>query len=988
MGTPLNLRDRLTPAEVLTRLHAIGWLLRLKPSLRHHLHDVMPDGASQPFEACYQFTTWDDRVTTHMAFRDGRVRVGTGPAAAPDVVLRFRQPRSMRAFFQPGADALHMLLNNEMKVEGNLAYLYRFGALAAEVVLGGRPMPANRELWCDDARSWEQLEVPRVGEPGRDVPAEECRYLDDPFLADYTLEHFPAIKRLLWTHRHVQPEICPERAKLLTEHVLQRRDEPGAADEAPALRRARAIHHILAHRTPIIREDDLLAGTTTSKTVGVMIYPETYGLAIWPELLTVEGRELNPYKLSPADAEVLGQHVFPHWLEDNIRERTRRDHGNPLSLQLDERFVLYFLWKGYAVSHTIADVPRALQRGLLDIRAEALQRGEQANGNADFYRALRVAIDGVLDYAARMAARARELADGLDDGDGDTPLRRARLERMAAALHKVPARPAETLFEAIQAVWLLFLGQHQENVNAGLSIGRLDTWLQPYLENDLDGVTDATERERIVEDALELTCALMLKCTDHLPLVPDMGNRLYGGSSSNQVITLGGQTRDGRSAVCDMSWIFAKATELLRLRDPNVNARHASGISSEAWLRRMCEVNLLTRATPSLHNDDAVQAAMTEQGFSEEDARDWSATGCVEPTSWGRHFGHTGCMLFNMVAPLEMALNDGVHPVLGEPIGLRTGDPRQMETFEQFFDAYREQLGWLIDRAAECNNMLGGSHRELMPSPLLSALFTGPMEAGKDVIDGGAKYNSTGIGTVGLTDVIDSLCAVKALVFDQGRVDFAQLLDALEVDFEGHDRLLARLVNKVPKFGQDHALPNAVAQQVLAFAYERWQAQPHYRGGRYVPGYWSMSNHVAFGLLSGALPSGRRKGQPFTPGLTPSPLCGAPLADQIRTVAALDPVTMPNNIAFNVKVVPGEGETHQQVLDRMAAIVGGYFDMGGMQLQFNVVGSDTLRQAMQHPDQFRDLLVRISGYNAYFVELNRNMQLELVERTEHALADR
>jgi len=981
MTEPTTFRDRLTPMEIVWRLRAIGLMLRIKPSLRHHLGDTHPSGTPISWDACLQFTTWDESVTAHMRFAGGKVSVRNGPADGPDVILRFREPRHMRAFFQPGADALHMLLNNDLKIDGNLAYLYKFGAIAADVVLGGKPVPPNQELWREDVPGWEELAVPRAGEPCGAPPDGECAALGDPFLAAYTLDHFPAVKRLLWAHRNVQPEVCSERARLLTEHVVAARDE----DVTPSLRRARAIHHILSHKQPIIHDDDLLAGTTTAKRVGVVIYPETYGTTLWPELRTVTGRELNPYRLSDADAEVLDRQVFPLWLDDNVREWTRRQHGDPQSLKLDERFVLYFQWKGYAVSHTIIDVPRALSRGLADIRAEAERKEAQANGEADVYRAMQVAIDGVLDYAGRMAAHAREQAAGLDDAEPETPARRRRLERMAASLERVPARPAEDLFDAVQAIWLLFLCQHQENINAGLSLGRLDTWIQPYLERDLAGVANPEARQRVVEDAIELTCALMLKCTDHLPLVPDMGSRLFGGSSSDQVITLGGQTVDGQTAVSDMTWVFLKATELLRLRDPNVNARFAPGINSDAYLRRLCEVNLLTRATPSLHNDGAVLPAMVEQGFAIEDARDWSATGCVEPTSCGRHFGHTGCLMFNMVAPLEMALNDGTHPVLGETIGPSTGDPRQMESYEQFLGAYLEQLGWLIDRAAECNNMLGDAHRQLMPSPLLSALFTGPMESGKDVIDGGAVYNSTGIGTVGLTDVVDSLCAVKTLVFDQGKVGFSDLLDALQDDFEGHETLLARLLNKVPKFGADHALPNGVADDVLAFAYDRWQSQPHYRGGRYVPGYWSMSNHVAFGMLSGALPSGRRRGKSFTPGLTPSPLCKGSLAEQIRTVAGLDPIKLPNNIAFNVKVVPGPQETHAQILDRMSATVGAYFDMGGMQMQFNVVGSETLRQAMDDPLQYRDLLVRISGYNAYFVELNRNMQIELIERTEHAL---
>ncbi|MHB8877297.1 MAG: glycine radical domain-containing protein, partial [Myxococcaceae bacterium] len=208
---------------------------------------------------------------------------------------------------------------------------------------------------------------------------------------------------------------------------------------------------------------------------------------------------------------------------------------------------------------------------------------------------------------------------------------------------------------------------------------------------------------------------------------------------------------------------------------------------------------------------------------------------------------------------------------------------------------------------------------------------------------------------------------------------------ALEADFGGHETLHAQIVNKVPKFGQEHELPRSIARELQAFVFERFQGHPHYRGGRYLPGYWSMSNHVAFGLLSGAVPSGRKKGRPFTPGLTPSALAKASLTEQIHTVASLPAVHMPNNIAFNVKVVPGAGDTHQQIVERMAAYSGAYFELGGMQMQFNVTSSQTLRDAVAHPEKYGDLLVRISGYNAYFVELNRDIQAELIERAEHSL---
>ena len=979
------LKDLLTPVLVRTKLRALAAMLNHKASLRHHLKDVHPTGMPFVFNATIEFLVGDGDTGAHAIFADGKMKVRAGRAERADVTLRFRSPKQLRDFFA-GGDSFGMLLDNSLQIDGNLSYLLKFGHMSLAALRGNAKVPRTLpRLGSGVPDDWRAVKAYPRGEPALERPAGEVEHLDDPHLSRYSLDDFPAIKRLLWGYRTAQPALCSERPRLLTEFVL-RQTLDGVRDE-PVLRQAKGLRHILANRRPIIRDDDLLAGTTTSQRLGVLLFPELGGTGIWPELLSCEARELNPYTCSAEDVEILNRQVFPFWMTENVREWARAQNDRPDALTLDERFVLFFLWKTQAASHTVVDVPRVLRRGLRDIQDEARRHEEAATDPKQraFYEALRVATEGVVTYAAHLADEARRLAAAVSDGEPSTAERRARLLEMARICEKVPAEPAETLHEALQALWILFLAQHQESMNAGLAVGRLDLWLAPYLRHDLEGVTDPEERRVRIERALELVCAFMLKLTDHLPLVPDVGNRLFGGSSENQVITLGGLTPDGKSAVSDMTWLFLKATEMMHLRDPNINARFAPGVNSKAYLRRLCEVNRLTGATPSLHNDAAMVPALENQGFATADARDWTATGCVEPTSCGRHFGHTNCMMLNMVAPLEMALHDGVHPVLGCQVGPRTGAPGTFEKFDDFFAAYRTQLGWVIDKSVEGNNLLGRAHQQIKPTPLLSALFDGPMESGKDVIDGGARYNTSGAALIGLSDVIDSLVAVEELVFDRHEVTLEALAEACDADFVGHEKLLAVILNKLPKFGQSSAAVDRIRREVMEFAYQRYQSRPHYRGGKYLPGYWSMSNHVAFGKLSSALPSGRRRAQAFTPGLTPSHLSRTALTEQIRAVAGLDALKMPNNIAFNVKVVPGANDAHKDVVDRMTAYVGAYFEMGGMQLQFNVMSTATLKAAMARPDEHRDLLVRISGYNAYFVELNRDIQKEIVERSEHAL---
>ncbi|MFA6451416.1 MAG: pyruvate formate lyase family protein, partial [bacterium] len=502
---------------------------------------------------------------------------------------------------------------------------------------------------------------------------------------------------------------------------------------------------------------------------------------------------------------------------------------------------------------------------------------------------------------------------------------------------------------------------------------------------DMSKITDPAAREEYTRRAIELVGCFYMRCTDHLPLVPDVGNFLFGGSSSDQAITLGGLTPDGKSAVNDMTYIFLKVTEMLSIRDPNVNARFAPGVNSDAYLKRLCEVNLITTATPSMHNDNAVMASLAEFNYPAEHLRNWSATGCVEPTISGRHIGHTNCMMMNMVAALEMALNDGRHPVMDWDLGPKTGGLRDGDfpTFDSFLAAFEAQYKFLIDNACEYNNMLGRAHSVVRPTPLLSAFIEGCVESGRDATKGGAMYNSSGAACIGLADVTDSLMAVKKLVYDEKRFTFRELRRAVETNFKNDTALLAHIMNKVPKFGSGDPEALEMAARVAKFSHDCFGSHTNFRGGRYTAGFWSMSNHVAFGCLSGALPSGRLAGKPFTPGLTPAPAASDNLLDPIRDVASLNPEHMNNNIAFNVKIVPGAQDSHARAVDNIFSYVKTYFDLGGMQMQLNVVTSAILRDAMKNPENYRNLLVRISGYNAYFVTLNRDMQLELIERAEY-----
>jgi formate C-acetyltransferase len=695
-------------------------------------------------------------------------------------------------------------------------------------------------------------------------------------------------------------------------------------------------------------------------------------------------RTYNPFNISDQTRELLHNDIFPYWMKRNFREWVRDKYNNPLCQQIDERFALYFNWKVATISHTIPDFPKIMRLGTSGIIAEIkteLEKETNQERKATL-ESMVLCLEGLTAYSKNLSRQAFK-----DAAKEQNPVRRAELETMASICERMVEKPANTLDEAVNSMWITWVGLHMESMNAGLSLGRLDQWLQPYFVADMEKIKSKEARELYIRHAIELIGNFYMRCTDHFPLTPDLANFYFGGSSSDQAITLGGITPDGKDAVNDMTYIFLKVTEILSIRDPNVNARFMPGINSDDYLKRLCEVNLITAATPSMHNDEAIISSLAKMGYDVQDIRNWSATGCVEPTLSGKHIGHTNMQMMNMVAALEMAMNNGKHPLTNWKLGPDTGvvGNGDFKTFDDFFDAFTEQFKFIIDKSIEYNHMLAEAHQYLRPTPLLSSLIDGSIQKRLDVTKGGAKYNSSGTAIIGLADVTDSFMVIKKLVYDDKKVSFADLKRAVDTNFEKDPILLALVQKKIPLFGSGSEEAVTMANRITKWAHDYYESLPHYRGGKYTTGFWSMSTHVAFGTLTGALPSGRLAGKPFTPGLTPQPFASKNLLDNIRDVAKLDPMNLNNNIAFNVKVVPSSGDSREKTVNDMFSYVKTYFDLGGMQIQLNVVTSDMLRDAMAHPENYRNLLVRISGYNAYFVTLNRDMQLELIERAEYGI---
>ncbi len=965
-------------------MHLMALKFRLSPKFREEIYIPEEDYA---FNVVMRITTRSEDINIYIKFHNGRMKI-LKHHPKPDTTLVYRDKETMAYAATISADqSLDMLLSGDLYYIGSLSHLSKFSYLST--IFPTKPKKTLSKNFPPPSKITEEQEkIKKIQNLVLDKKVDNTKFLKDPYLGRYSLADFPHLKKLKneWfsTHAH----FCTERAETLTKFFKQEgfENKKDGTEWQPGERQGLMLKYILSNKTPRIFEGDLLPGSTTSKKLGVLLYPEFGGIGMWPELATMQNRELNPYHIEEKDSELLNKYVFPYWMDRNIRELARSHYNNPQSQRAEEFFSLYFEWKTQAISHTIPNFTFILENGL-DAFIESINDRilhENEESKKKYYTGMKSALEGIKIYGDNLRSEVERQINNLSQ-DISHHAHFDELNKMRLILEHVPSNPAHNFREAITAIWIIWVCLHQENMNAGLSFGRLDQVLYPYYEKDMERLGTDEEREDYIKKVVNLIGAFYLKAQDHLPMVPNVGNKLFGGSSSDQALTLGGITPDGENAVNDLTFIFLKVTEMLGIRDPNVNAKYHPDINSAEYLSRLCEVNINTTSTPSIHNDKLmIETVQKVHGFTEIDANNWAATGCVEPTSVGKHFGHTGCLMVNLVAPLEMLFGNGYHPLIHPQVGLTSGKFAQenFPTFESVVQGYKDQLAYMIKQTVEYNNNCGVMHQKYHPTPLLSTMIEDCIETATDVVDGGAIYNSTGAALVAVTDVIDSLYAIKKLVYENNIIESADLKSVLDRNFsEDEDKVLLERIKNLPKFGSggDSEIMD-LAHELIDFMYNEYYKYENYRGGRYVVGFWSMSNHSAFGKLSGALPSGRLRGKAFTPGITPSAGSSDQLIQNIKTIAAIDHLKMPNNMAFNVKLVPGPNDSHKTAVKHFTDYTKSYFDLSGMQIQFNVVTSEMLRDAMVHPENYRWLMIRVSGYNAYFISLNKTMQMEIVER--------
>ena len=804
----------------------------------------------------------------------------------------------------------------------------------------------------------------------------------DPALDQYNLKKLPLLEKLLTSYRSTKTAVCIERARYLTEYMRQSEN----SNEPAIVKRAKGISYYLSKREPMFFDDNLLAGASTSKPVGAPVYPEFLGLSIWPELDTISTRKNNPQTLSTQDSDILNFEVFPYWLDRSVLEKTRKQF-NPQALPLMEKFVFFMCGKTTVISHTTPFYEKMLENGLLSMiesfKLRETQCRTSSNDNerkkCDFYNAGHIAMQGILDYAANLEAKARSLA-----ASSESPETKKHFEDMAAICAHVPAHPPRNFREAINAVWLCHACILAENVNMAMNPGRLDQILYPWFKKDVE------EKRLSLSQALTLCGCLWFKISDNTNLVPETAEKLFGGAGSVPAVTLGGINKDGNDAVNDLTYIMLKVTELLSIKDPNVNARYHGGVNDTVYRDRVAQVITRTRAIPAMYNDISNISTLINQGVAAEHAADYAVIGCVELGSAGREYCSTSSILLSLPAAIEMTLFNGKRPSITkeEQIGPKSGDPAAFVSFEQFWNAFSTQTRWLIDQAVSLNETLALVHQKMLPSPLLSCFFEGPFSKGLDLVNGGALYNSSGATHIGFADTVDSLNAIEDAIFISKRMTMREMIDAVGSNFAPpNDTHFEYLDKHAPKYGTDHPIALKNSKNLITLLYNHYQSKTNYRGGKYRPAFWTMTNHAGLGKLCGALPGGHRAKSVYSSGITPSSQHTPELLPALSSVAALDSKCIPGGVALNIKYTPpfSLGDNGREYIRKFNAMIEAYFKLGGMQIQFNLQTYETLIDAKKFPEKYPNLIVRVSGYSAFFKDLNEAMKDELITRTQYDL---
>jgi len=781
----------------------------------------------------------------------------------------------------------------------------------------------------------------------------------------------PRIEKLRNESFSAEPCISIERALLETAFYK----ENYGRYSMPVMR-ALTFKHLCEKKTIYIGDEELIVGERGPFPKAVPTFPELTCHSA-EDLRTLNDRKMTRFAISEDDIHTYEQEVIPYWRGKSMRDRVFSQV--PEEWQDAYRAGLFTeFMEQRAPGHTSLD-GIIYEKGMLDFKKDIRQtlaaldylNDQEATDKAEELKAMEIACDAAIVFAERHAA----LADTMAASEAD-PERKAELQQVVRICRRVPAHAPQNFWEAIQMYWFVHLGTITElNGWDAMSPGHLDQHLFPFY---LRGLSEKTLDH---EKAKELLSCFWIKFNNH-PAPPKVGVTAKESGTYNDFtnINLGGLMRDGRDGVNEVSYLILEVIDELHLLQPQSNVQ-ISEKTPDRFLQQAGRVISKGYGYPSVFNADAVVMEQTRVGKSIEDAREGGCSGCIETGAFGKEaYILTGYL--NVPKLLELALCNGVDPLSGKLVGVKTGDPMTFETLDDLYEAFERQLLHIVDMKIRVNNYIERMFAVNAPAPFLSVVIRDCIKNGKDYYNGGPRYNTNYIQCCGIGTITDSLSAIKKHVFEDKTLTMEALLDALRLNFREQEALRLRLLNKTPFFGNDDDRADTIMQRVYDSLFNAIDGKPNTKGSSYHLNMLSTTCHIYFGKMLGATPNGRFAEKPISDGTSPSH--GAdrhgPTA-VIKSLSKMDQIKSGGTL-LNQRFLPSALGKDEDIV-KLSHLIRTYFKLKGHHIQFNVVGTDTLKKAQTAPDDYRDLLVRVAGYSDYFVDLDEFHQEEIIARTEH-----
>ena len=823
----------------------------------------------------------------------------------------------------------------------------------------------------------------------------------------------PKLVEALYAH---MPVIESARAKLITESYKATEGQPTIT------RRAEAFAHILRNIPIIIRDNELIVGSSTIAPRGCQTFPEFSYQWLEDELDTVETRSADPFYIAEETKQELRE-VHKYW-KGKTSSELATSYMAPEAIRAIEHNIFTpgnYFYNG--VGHVTVKYEEVLAigyKGIIDKAQAELDRCQVGDGNyvkkSHFLKAVILSCQAVIEYAERYAELASQMAAECTD-----PARKQELLQISQNCSRVPANGATSFYEACQSFWFVQQLLQVESSGHSISPGRFDQYMYPYYKADLDkGIITR-------ESAQELLDCIWVKLNDLNKVRDAASAEGFAGYSLFQNLIVGGQDKDGNDVTNDLSVMCILASMHVPLPMPSLSIRVWNG-SPHELLIKAAELTRTGIGLPAYYNDEVIIPALLNRGLTLADAREYNIIGCVEPQKAGKTDGWHDAAFFNMCRPLELVFSNGMDK--GELVGIQTGDVTKMTTFEEFYDAYKKQMEYCISLLVNADNAIDVAHAERVPLPFESCMVDDCISRGLSVQEGGAIYNFTGPQGFGIANMADSLYAIRKLVYEDKKVSMEEYKEALAWNYDkGLDEQSVKdisemilkgmqdggmnvtedtakavlttvmrlkpteeqlrrfteihhMIDEVPKYGNAIDDVDYFARDV-AYTYTRPMQKYHNpRGGQYQAGLYPVSANVPLGGQTGATPDGRYAHTPVADGVSPSagkdvkgPTAAA------TSVSRLDHFIVSNGTLFNQKFHPS-ALAGREGLEKFVSLIQTFFDQKGMHMQFNVVDRETLLDAQKHPEKYSHLVVRVAGYSALFTTLSRSLQDDIIRRTE------